>query len=115
MALSSEMRRLETKWVTGSSWPKFLEWLELKEFGVGTGSASFAFPIVAIVGENGSGKSTILQAAAHRAYQSEEGDPAGTTWFPSEFFPETAWDELRDVRIRFGLQTGSKPRRRLYP
>ena len=26
MALSSEMRRLANKWVTGQSWPKRLEW-----------------------------------------------------------------------------------------
>ena len=64
---------------------------------------AFEFPIVAIVGENGSGKSTVLQSAAC-VYQ----DPGGTTWFPTEFFPETAWDNLRDVRINSGYRQGSE-------
>ena len=58
---------------------------------------------VAIVGENGSGKSTVLQSAAC-VYQSP--DEHGRTWFPSEFFPETAWDNLRDIRIEFGYKQG---------
>lgn len=30
MALSNEMRRLETKWQTRNGWPKWLEWIEIK-------------------------------------------------------------------------------------
>ena len=102
MALSSEVRRLETKWQTGNGWPKWLEWLEIKRIrGWSEQRISFNFPIVAIVGENGSGKSTVLQAAAC-VYQ----HPGGPTWFPSEFFPETAWDNLLDVRLAFGYKQG---------
>ena len=62
MPLSNEIRRLETKWQTGNSWPKFLEWLEIKDIRGWSGQrVPLAFPIVAIVGENGSGKSTILR------------------------------------------------------
>lgn len=105
MALSSEMRRLETKWTTGASWPKFLDWIELQGIrGWNDQRIPFSFPIVAVVGENGSGKSTILQSAAC-SYQADQVN--GITWFPSEFFPETAWDELRDVRIRFGYKQGA--------
>jgi predicted ATPase len=102
MALSNEMRRLETKWQTANGWPKWLEWLEINGIRGWEGQrVPITFPIFAIVGENGSGKSTILQSAAC-AYRAER-----VTWFPSEFFPETAWDSLRDVRLSFGYKQGS--------
>ena len=95
------MRRLETKWRTGSGWPKWLEWLEIRGIrGWEDQRVSFNFPIVAIVGENGSGKSTILQAAAC-VYQDTL-----QTWWPTDFFPETAWDNLQDVRLNFGYRQG---------
>ncbi|MYG53715.1 MAG: AAA family ATPase [Rhodospirillaceae bacterium] len=104
MPLSNEMRRLDTKWQTGNAWPKRLEWLEMRNMRGWSGQRiSFNFPIVAVVGENGSGKSTILQAAAC-AYQ----DPHDVSWFPSEFFPETAWDTLRDVRVNYGYKQGDQ-------
>ena len=55
------------------------------------------------MGENGSGKSTLLQAAAC-VYLSEARKE---TWFASEFFPDTAWDEVRDAQIRFGYLEGA--------
>lgn len=104
MPLSNEMRRLETKWQTRNGWPKWLEWLEIHSIRGWEGQRiNLDFPIVAIVGENGSGKSTVLQAAAC-VYQQAQGE--GRTWFPSEFFPETAWDNLRDVRVNFGYKQG---------
>ena len=105
MPLSNEMRKLETKWKTGNAWPKFLEWIEIKGLrGWKEERVPFNFPIVAIVGENGSGKSSVLQASAC-AYRAE--DENGITWFPVEFFPETAWDKLNDVRITFGFKQGT--------
>ncbi len=104
MALSDEVKRLTAKWQAGNSWPKRLEWLEIKGIrGWSAQRIQFNFPIVAMVGENGSGKSTILQAAAC-AYQNE----AGRTWYPSEFFPETAWDTIADIRLTFGYQQGNE-------
>lgn len=62
---SKEMRRLEAKWLQGTNWPKRLEWMEISGLRGWTGHRiEFRFPITAVVGENGSGKSTILQAAA---------------------------------------------------
>jgi len=103
MNVSDEMRRLIKKWGGGAAWPKRLEWLEIDNLRGWSGQRiNFSFPIMAIVGENGSGKSTILQAAAS-VYRSET---KGRTWFPSEFFPKTTWDNIEDVAIRFGFQEG---------
>ena len=100
--MKREMRRLETKWQQRSGWPKFLEWIEIAGVRGWTGQKiSFDFPITAIVGENGAGKTTVLQSAAC-VYKAT----SGRTWYPSEFFPETAWDKVKDVRIRFGYKQG---------
>lgn len=65
MPISPEMRRLENKWRTGSGWPKRLEWIEIDGLrGCVNTRVEFRFPIMAIVGENGVGKSTVLQCAA---------------------------------------------------
>jgi predicted ATPase len=101
MAVEDEIRRLSKKWAGGGGpgWPRRLEWLDVKGLRGWIGQRiELRFPIVAIVGENGSGKSTLLQAAAC-AYQADEG---GRTWFPSEFFPDTAWDHAQDVSIEYG-------------
>lgn len=99
MAVNDEVRRLAKKWDSGTGWPKRLEWLQIKGIRGWTGQRlSLPFPIMAIAGENGSGKSTLLQAAAS-VYRAE-GD--GRTWFPSEFFPDTAWDKINDAAIEYG-------------
>src|SRR5262245_47570012 len=65
MSKSADMRRLQAAWSTGQRWPKRLEWVEIDGVRGWTGQRiDFQFPIVALVGENGSGKSTVLQAAA---------------------------------------------------
>ncbi|MEJ0094583.1 MAG: AAA family ATPase [Methylocella sp.] len=103
--MSTEMRRLEAKCSARNGWPKWLQWLEISGIRGWHGQRiSFDFPIVAIVGENGSGKSTILQSAAC-VYQ----NPDGRTWYPTEFFPETAWDHIDNVRIGFSYRQGEKP------
>lgn len=104
MPLSDEVRRLERKWTSGNGWPKRLDWLEINGIRGWAGQRiPFNFPIVAIVGENGSGKSTIIQSAAC-AYRSE----AKRIWFPSEFFPETHWDQLQNSSIVFGVVEGNR-------
>jgi len=105
MAISNEMRRLDAKWRTANGWPKWLQWIQITGVRGWTGQRiSFDFPIVAIVGENGSGKSSILQSAACTYQDSGIG---GVTWYPTEFFPETAWDRLEDVRLDFGYKQGT--------
>lgn len=103
MAIHDEMRRLQKKWAGKNSWPKRLEWLEIDGMrGWSNQRIKFEFPIVAVVGENSSGKSTVLQAAAC-VYR---GDPR--TYYPTEFFPDTAWDKLRGITIRYGYAEGDK-------
>src|SRR5262245_46703332 len=105
MSTSDELRRLRKKWSGGTGWPKRLEWVSIEGLRGWTGQrVEFLFPIVAVVGENGSGKSTLLQAAAS-VYRSS--DPKRTR-VASEFFPDTYWDQLRGVTIRYGCLEGSK-------
>jgi len=103
MAISSEMRRLQNKWQTGQSWPKRLEWVEIEGVRGWTGQRlDFAFPIVALVGENGSGKSTVLQAAA-AAYRSTPKDR-----YASDFFPDTPFEKITGATIRFSYRQGNQ-------
>jgi predicted ATPase len=101
MAISNEVRRLERAWQNETLWPKRLEWLEIEGLRGWTGQrVEFAFPIVAIAGENGSGKSTIIQAAAS-IYREAKGGK-----YASEFFPKTAWDKVENAAVRFGYVEG---------
>ena len=103
MAISNEIRLLQRRWDAQNRWPRRLEWIEIQGLRGWTGQrVNFTFPIVAIVGENGSGKSTILQAAAC-AYLNEVRPQ---TRFASEFFPDTAWDQVRRAEIRVGYTEG---------
>jgi len=63
----------------------------------------FGFPIVAIVGENGTGKSTLLQAAA-ALYRAPAGEKSN---FASKFFPDTPWDQVTGVEIRGSVREGA--------
>lgn len=105
MAISDAVRRLDRKWSSGNGWPKRLEWIEVNKIRGWIGQrVPFDFPIVAIVGENGSGKSTLLQAAAC-VYQAPVNQ---RTYFPSEFYPETAWDNIQGAAINFAYRQGQQ-------
>lgn len=104
--LSKEVRQLARKW-SGGGWPKYIEWVEISGLRGWTGQrVEFRFPIVAIVGENGVGKSTILQAAAS-SYQAPPGEQ---TFYPSDFFPATAWENFAAVQIRYSVREGDTRR-----
>ncbi len=106
MTLSNEVRRLDRSWSNETAWSKRLEWVEINGLRGWTGQRiEFEFPIVAISGENGSGKSTIIQAAAS-VYRS----PAATIrqYYASDFFPNTAWDTITDASIKFSVREGDK-------
>ena len=111
MALSPEMRRLRAKWQTNTGWPKRLDYIELKGLRGWTGQRfSLDFPIMAIVGENGSGKSTILQCAASVYTTTEQvtrSRYATKSEYASDFFPDTAWEKIRDASIGYSLREGT--------
>jgi len=103
MPMSNEIRRLRAKWASGGGWPKRLESIEINNIRGWRGQRiDFKFPIVAIVGENGSGKSTIIQAAAS-VYK---GRTKKLTKFASDFFPATAWDDYGNAQIRYTYREG---------
>lgn len=106
MTVSKEIRRLENNWNNGE-FPKHLEYLELTNLRGWTGQRiEFKFPVVAIVGENGMGKSTIIQSAA-TIYRPPTGDVG---YFASTFFPDTAWEELAAVDIKASVKEGPTSR-----
>jgi predicted ATPase len=104
--MSKEVRKLINKWKSGGSWPKRLEWLEIHGIRGWEGQRlDFLFPFVAIVGENGSGKSSILQAAAS-VYRSP--DDAVNSYFTSDFFPDTPWDRITNATVNYSVREGDK-------
>ena len=104
MPISNEVRRLGAKWQTGTGWPKRLDWIEISGLRGWTGQRfELKFPIMAVVGENGVGKSTVLQCAA-AVYQSP---PGRRVWFASDFFPDTTWDEIKQAVVSYAVREGS--------
>lgn len=106
MKLSKQVRLLANKWGAATSWPKRLESVEIKNIRGWAGQrVEFKFPIVAVCGENGAGKSTVLQAAAScYSAESDEQSP----WFASRFFPDTPWDTIQDASISFVVRQGQQ-------
>src|SRR5688572_4230679 len=105
MALNSKVRLLANKWRADAGWPKRLEWLDISGVRGWTGQRiDLNFPIVAICGENGSGKSTILQAAA--AVYAPPGGGRRKGYFASDFFPDTFWETVEDASIRAAIRQG---------
>ena len=104
MALDGEVRKLQNKWRTGSSWPKRLEWIEINGIRGWTGQrVDLGFPVVALVGENGSGKSTVLQsiASAYRATSKKDER------YASDFFPDTPFEKVEGATIQFSYREGA--------
>jgi predicted ATPase len=99
---SEEILRIREQHLNGQ-WPQFLESVEISGLRGWTGQVvEFKFPIVAIVGENGTGKSTVLKVAAC-AYKNE----SGASYYPSTFFMETQWDHIHNVSLNYRIRQGS--------
>lgn len=107
MSNSREMRRLSAKWQQNTGWPKRLEFIELEGIRGWDGQRiPFNFPIVALVGENGTGKSTVLQCAAS-TYQPPRNSDAEVT-FASDFLPKTIWEDVQRAEIRYSIREGNR-------
>ncbi len=105
MRHSNEIRRLAAKWSTGTGWPKRLEWLEINGLRGWTGQRfDLRFPIMAVVGENGVGKSSVLQSAA-AIYKAPK---KRIVRFASDFFPDTAWETIENASIRYSVLEGGR-------
>ena len=89
-----------------NKWMQFINSIKIDNIHGWNGQEiKFKFPIVAIVGENGIGKSTFLKAAVC-AYQNRIGD----TFYPSKMFMSTRWDEgaLSNATIVYNVRTGNE-------
>lgn len=89
----------------GCQWHKFLRSIKIENIHGWTGQeVKFNFPVVAIVGENGIGKSTFLKAAAC-AYKNS----AGKSFYPSKMFVSTRWDAaaLSHATINYKIRQGT--------
>jgi len=104
MKPSQEIQKLRHKLIA-QGWPKFVTSVNITGIhGLKNKQIDFKFPVCAIVGENGTCKSTILKLLAC-AYK---GDEAKSGFFPSDFFPDTAWDNLKDVNVEYQVKQGAK-------
>src|SRR5262249_55579103 len=102
MAVSPEVRRLKSRWEAGTGWPKRLGWIEIDGVRGWSGQRfELRFPIMAVVGENGVGKSTVLQSAA-AVYAQPRGSKK--LKFAGDYFPDTAWEQIINAEIRYSVR-----------
>lgn len=110
--IAPTMPRLDSDWRTSrhdnNGWPKFLQSVTLDGIRGWTGQTiEFRFPIVAIAGENGAGKSTILKTAASAYLVGPQGEQAGAhSYSPDDFFPNTPWETVSGVTLSYSVREG---------
>lgn len=90
---------------SSKGWPAFLNSVKIGGLRGWRGEiVEFRYPVVAIAGRNGAGKSTILKAAAS-AYRAPSRSTA-QTYNPDDFFPQTPWDSVSGVALAFSYRQG---------
>jgi len=95
------------KQYAGGNWPQFLNEITIDGLRGWSGqSIRFNFPIVAIAGENGTGKSTVLKAAAC-AYANTNRK---ARFYPSVFFVDTMWDAINSGKFSYAAKLGNTSR-----
>jgi len=111
MRYHREINKIRAK-MASNPWPKYLHSIEINGIRGWNGEEiRFGFPVTVIAGENGTGKSTIIKAAAC-AYGSPEGKKK--TYFPSAFFPDTPWEKITDAKIKYKIYEGGNVRNFSY-
>lgn len=101
---SREIEKLKKAFERGD-FPQHLDWIEIEGIRGWLGERiEFKFPIVSISGENGVGKSTILQSIA-ASFQPKSEKRAN--YYASSFFPDTAWETISKVVIRGEVKVGA--------
>lgn len=101
-----EVNKIKEQYQNGL-WPQMIEMVEIDGLRGWTGqSINFNFPVVAIAGENGSGKSTVLKCVAC-AYENEDQNK---TYYPSTFFISTHWDTIEGVTLNYRIKLGNETR-----
>jgi predicted ATPase len=105
--MHKEVERIRSKRAQ-SPWPKYLRSVQIDGFRGWTGQEiRFEFPVAVVCGENGSGKSTVLKAAAS-LYQHPSSP--NKSYFPSTFFPDTPWDQVTNATLTWQLVEGNNVR-----
>ncbi len=85
-------------------WPQFLVSIKISNLHGWTGqSINFRYPITVIVGENGTGKTTILKAASC-IYQPKDKDKKYS--YASDYFIETNWGKIENISIKYEVKLG---------
>lgn len=85
-------------------WKQFVNSIKISNIHGWNGQEiKFMFPVVAIVGENGIGKSTFLKAAVC-AYENNSGN----NFYPSNMFIKTQWDSaaINNAEIEYKVRQG---------
>jgi len=102
--MHKEINKIRQK-IASAPWPKYIKSVRIQGFRGWEGEeVRFPFPVSVITGENGSGKSTILKAAASAYIQS---DPDKENFYPSSFFPDTPWETISGAELSFDIAEGS--------
>lgn len=102
--------KLTSAWDTlrhaGNGWPLFLSAVKISGLRGWQGeTVEFRYPVVAIAGVNGSGKSTVLKAAA-AAYLAPNDTSASVTYYADDFFPKTPWEDVQGVVMTYTVRQG---------
>ncbi|WP_327176401.1 AAA family ATPase [Streptomyces sp. NBC_01335] len=108
--VSKTIRPLTSDWnmerYSEKGWPQFLDAVTISGLRGWTGeTVEFRFPVTAIAGENGAGKSTVLKTAA-AAYRAPDKLPAMRTFYPDDFFPNTPWEVVEKVNLHYQFHLG---------